>query len=1011
MSNFDAITYSAVKKLALGDSPTKSGLPMGLTLQGYGIDGTLPLDGSIYNKSAYPEIASMFSNSASIDAASFSASLTDGIPVSGFLYSAMVNDIQIAFGNTSSIGISNKGMGWQLVNLPQNLIPGTVCVCSDNLFVLVDSTNTKTLTSTDGAIWTVNSLPVSGGAISTGTWNGSKFILIGTKGTFTSDDGLSWVKMAGSMSSVSTPTNKACMCYGDGKYLMISGFDVLISTDLINWSRYINVLSAFQAVKVQWNGTCFFASALTSNTSYNARSTDGTSWTTVTTPQIFTDMCVRDNYHITYAATQSSTMWSSIDGTNWNYPTSSGSFQDAAQASAITDMAYSKDGVYVGCVYCRGYAVTTTDFLTWQVRNIVGDEKPWTDIYNIDNNGTFVMFAAGSRDIARSADNGTTWTLYLNALPGVWNNAGRNTTSGTRLAVNAAGVICILPIATSTNVLYRSDDGGITWTSQTFATTNIKGAICALGNRFVVAVATAATAIFERSDDGITWTQGALTTTGNWNQIASGPSGVMINGYGTTLSQFSADGATFTAVSGRTATGLLYNTKAANGNDRFVCLGSTISTADVTSTAAGGAFVAKPTSLLYNNTNGGKVLRNDPAFGIQVLTYPAVSSVVFNYIYTAPQDVVSAPSWTWTANLTPVSTFVKGDNPIISFTMGTKMMWVWPTYAGVYDGTDMMYYNFPASIYGSVTWISGANVGNVCVLIDSANRTLISTDAGKTWSFLNLALGTKYHLAITSSDRTKLLLKSHTHIATTTDGLTWDYKETPGANFAPYNAAQMFWDGGNNLSGYVQTIAAGTVQTARFMSTDFGTSWSHTSSPVSVVSTINSNSASHGSNVIVTGAGSYYSLSRDFGNTWSIYPIPSASVLAGVRWVDDLNMWVMLDTATIPNVWMSSDGITWTGHTISGSTGTVLAFDTDGHNMVVSCGGVFVSSDGAAWQTYPTIAAYKVVPNKSKKGFVISSTVLATTYPNQMLQKTFDNSTQFKMPTISGTPPFCIVAS
>ena len=264
------------------------------------------------------------------------------------------------------------------------------------------------------------------------------------------------------------------VCYGNGKYVAISGADSNImaySTDGVSWTQG-TMPSSISWRSVYYGNGKYVAIATGSTMAY---STDGISWTQGNMPSggNWPSVCYgKDKFvAVSGANTTSNIMAYSTDGISWtqgNMPSSQrwwsvcyGNDKYVAVNNSSTTMAYSTDGI------------------SWTEGNMPSSSQWWTSVCY--GNGKFVAMVSLSSNIMAYSTDGISWTQGNMPSSQQWSSVCYG--NGKYVAV-----------AQSTNIMAYSTDG-ISWTQGTMSSGGYWYSVC-YGNGKYVAVATGSTMVY-----------------------------------------------------------------------------------------------------------------------------------------------------------------------------------------------------------------------------------------------------------------------------------------------------------------------------------------------------------------------------------------------------------------------------------------------------------------------------------------------------------------------------------
>jgi hypothetical protein len=398
------------------------------------------------------------------------------------------------------------------------------------------------LSSTDGAIWKANDMPMSDVWVSV-VWNGSAFFALGQNGhVLKSVDGMAWTSVitlplqfgaagAAWMAMIWTGTT-FCAVTNNGASA--------ISSDGVNWNSTGSWAGGdSQTAYVAWNGTIFCVSSTASATPFTATSSNGLVWTTTTAPAATGPIASNGvEFCIVTGSDGSAYAYTSKDGSTWTQ--NSLSLSNYIPSSVIwTGSEYVMTSTYGGSLSsANGYLLsdnaTSPDGITWTPA--LGPAMRCTAL----GNGVFVGVyytwdnSTDTQSWSFTSSNALQWAAVPLAGPdaiGDWTCAANNGTF-------------FIALNSGTNQYAKSYDG-ITWTrSNTLPVSANWSAITWSGSAFC-AVATGS-AISIASTDGATWTQGALPSSTTWSAIAGNSTVFVAVASGGTISAYSADGVSWT---------------------------------------------------------------------------------------------------------------------------------------------------------------------------------------------------------------------------------------------------------------------------------------------------------------------------------------------------------------------------------------------------------------------------------------------------------------------------------
>ncbi len=280
------------------------------------------------------------------------------------------------------------------------------------------------------------------------------------------------VLLAAPSRSAAAENRWTSVAYGNGTFVAVaetgSGDRVMTSSDGATWTRRASAAD-LSWKSVTYGGGLFVAVAAKSSTVAGVMtSPDGVTWT-LRTP-------VPDR------------TWGAV-------AYGGGTFVAVERTSAASD---------------SQRVMSSTDGIAWTSRTAAYSVAHWWHAVAYGNN-TFVALDAALGN-SMTSSNGTTWT-ERSALPGYWNAL---TWGG------ASGMERFVAVGSDSERKVMTSPDGVTWTSQTAASSNNWQSIT-YGNGMFLAVSNTGTGNrVMRSPDGITWTAGASSADNAWGSVAFG---------------------------------------------------------------------------------------------------------------------------------------------------------------------------------------------------------------------------------------------------------------------------------------------------------------------------------------------------------------------------------------------------------------------------------------------------------------------------------------------------------
>ena len=249
------------------------------------------------------------------------------------------------------------------------------------------------------------------------------------------------------------------------------------------------------------------------------RSTDyGVSWSQPASPPACTSVAISADGQKMVAVKTSGRIHTSTDaGVTWVARDTTRSWLRVASSSDGTRL--------VATAFNQGIFTSNDSGQTWTAREI---GKAWGDVASSADGSRLIATRAssGADMLYLSDDFGVTWTT--NSIPGV-------TRVGTCTAVASSADGTRLMACTDTGLVYRSADSGQSWArlipDQGLGASPEFGAIAcsADGNRWILGSGTglldfgSAGAIYASTDSGLSWTKGSLIR--NWTAVAMSSDG------------------------------------------------------------------------------------------------------------------------------------------------------------------------------------------------------------------------------------------------------------------------------------------------------------------------------------------------------------------------------------------------------------------------------------------------------------------------------------------------------
>ena len=404
----------------------------------------------------------------------------------------------VAVGKDGSNGgmYSTDGIDWTPTTMPFMLQSAdwyNVVYGGDKFVAVSNKVNYPVAYSDDGITWRVDAIAGPGSNKFRGiAYGNGKFVICGDPKIFSSTDGINWKPSSG----VST-NNWQSVAYGNGKFVAVADTAITYSTDGVNWTN-----PPFSSdFRQSWFGVTygdgkFVAVSVDGSPSQSMYSTDGITWTKVTTQS-------SSWYELVYGgdkfvAVGTSAIMYSLTGT--------GADEDITTL-ALTPT--SKDLKY----FNPGDKVTqAANFGT--VKSVGTDElvlrdtaaEGWTATTTIDTRTGWYGLAYGAGKFVALAYNSTTPRYSVMTSPdgitwtGIYNND--MATKGWDALVYANGKFVAVAQEGSPRSAYSLD--GITWTAASSIYNYLYTGLAYGNNTWVAATMHTGTVAFS-TDDGDYW--------------------------------------------------------------------------------------------------------------------------------------------------------------------------------------------------------------------------------------------------------------------------------------------------------------------------------------------------------------------------------------------------------------------------------------------------------------------------------------------------------------------------
>ena len=438
------------------------------------------------------------------------------------------------------------------------------------------------------------------------------------------------------------------------------------------------------------------------------------------------------------------------------------------------------------------------------------------DINSVAYDGTYLFAALHGSGIARSGDEGLTWTLYTSGIT--------DKTIWTILIADTK-----IFIGTNTGI-FTSSDKGVNWqTANTGITANSSGfkSFAKIGSDLFVCSNYGG--VHKSIDNGQNWTavvQGLQTT--NARKIFSTGTDLFV----------STDGGIHRSTNGGTNWTKINTGTLSEYSNNFAAVGNTI-------------FVANSSRGIYKTTNIGTLWTqcNKGMTNSTTKTFLRIGSTLYaGAYYSGGVHNTSNGGTTWNHSYPSVSNvfqLVNNNNDIYAATAG------WGLFRSVDNGV-----NWTALTVNNPDLLNvySAAIGNNKIFIGTAtNGVYVSNDNGATWIVTNNNL-TARNINMLTFVGTKLFAATSAGIVSTTDyGATWSQVSLSGKNIITIKA--------NN-----NKIFAGTWGDGIYISTDNGATWTQSNNGMTYL-LIYAITFDNNNNVYVSCGANVFS-SKDGGANW-----------------------------------------------------------------------------------------------------------------------------------------------
>lgn len=394
---------------------------------------------------------------------------------------------QSSIGSTSVIARTRDGASWEVLDSPITDAILNRIVAGDNGALVATGTSNYVVSSATGEKWQRVNLPLGGLRLA---WGNGLFLAMPSSNPsscFLSANGVEWTQVnfgsaifGANVSAIVYAKNRFVLATRDGKIFNSSNgtsWTLVTTTPLWTGNRTPTLTIG--------NGVI----ALLATDVFS--STDGVTWTQMTRPngQIFTALSYGDGLFVGRSATALS---SSTDLLSW---TSLRTFSGETDPFYSATYAYGAGTwiAYVNSSLTPFYA-TSGDLSTWIVQlsvdTSVSQRTTERSLSGVASDGQQLL-AVGSRGLLQRSTDGRTWIQqpYI----GTDNFSALTYTAGKWVAAGANGAV------------YTSSDGS-TWTKRTTGTTKLLNKILHNGSQFVIL----GDGVVLNSSDAETWN--AITT-------------------------------------------------------------------------------------------------------------------------------------------------------------------------------------------------------------------------------------------------------------------------------------------------------------------------------------------------------------------------------------------------------------------------------------------------------------------------------------------------------------------
>lgn len=772
---------------------------------------TVPGDGRVYylnNKFIIGDLTSFGTYYSSTDSVTWTTTTMSNFSyLNAFAYG---NGKYIALdtnGGTSQSYSSTDLITWTTTSMPYVLSSPNSIAYGNGVFVVPEqSFSTTVLVSTNGIVWSINTLPSSAASgISTNiSFGNGYFYIVGdengstTTSYYVSTDGITWntntLPYLTTWNPVIYQNVPITVGTKDISYLANSTSNFQSQINLLapktnpvftgsitmpaDTKGYLNGTVNLNSQTFTLPKTIAFSYSPTLNVVNFVVSTDGTIWSLRTLPLNTSYTGFTTNGSVYVVSTQQNVYYS-YDLSTWNTSNAYGGL-----GSIIYD-----GNKFVGTVSGTQYISTSTDGISWVMGTNLSSTFSTNNI-NISyaNSLYLITNSTSSSTTASYSTDLITWTTTTMPAAGYWGgmkyaNSKYLATPNYKTSSAGAGNLAI-----STN--------GITWTTATMPITGLWQGFDYGASKWL-AVGNSNSTAGAVSTDGVTWTTVTLpTNTASWTRVAyNGAYFVLTGGLSTsiaTTTAYSTDGISWTTGAFPIATtgNSLYNeiqyfsntpTASLNSNlinsinvpnltsgitvgssQRFVSVGSTF--ASITDNAI----------LLQNK----QLTTSNPMYGNSV--GPTTFYLNGNYINIVPLSSIAYTSTdltTWTSttitgysgpnNIYPYNSYSNGYNLFVAKNTGSSS-YLYITSNGINWSQALL----PAA----KTWVTTTQIpgGNYVALASSTTTAAYSTN-GVYWTVTTLpaSSGSLRYITYGAGRLIATQYNSSSTFFTSTNGITW----------------------------------------------------------------------------------------------------------------------------------------------------------------------------------------------------------------------------------------------